>query len=208
MTSDNNAIAQLRKSALAARRSLTDKSRACASSKSCNHIIHSHEFMSCKIVACYLPVSHEVDPTTIVERAWHAKKRVFTPVIDRRGNMIFRQITPDTKLERNFFGIWEPVSGPYVSASTIDLVIAPVVAFDNQHNRIGMGGGYFDRCFSFLQHRHNWLRPKLVGAAFDCQKIEKITPNPYDIRLYQVVTENSQVTSPLFRVTRAARIVL
>ncbi len=191
MTSDNKAMARLRKSALAARHSLTDKARAYASSKICNHIIHSHEFMSCKTVACYLPVNDEVDPTTVIERAWRAKKRVFAPVIDQRGNMIFRQLTPDTELERNFFGIWEPVSGTYVSASTIDLVIAPVVAFDDQHNRIGMGGGYYDRCFSFLQHRRNWLRPKLVGAAFDCQKIEKILPNPWDIRLYQVITENS-----------------
>jgi 5-formyltetrahydrofolate cyclo-ligase len=184
-------MAGLRKSALAARRSLTDETRGHASLKICNHIIHSHEFMSCNTIACYLPVNDEVDPTAVIERAWRAKKRVFAPVIDRRGNMIFRQLTPDTELERNFFGIWETISGPYVSASTIDLVIAPVVAFDNQHNRIGMGGGYYDRCFSFLQHRRNWLRPKLVGAAFDCQKIEKILPNPWDIRLYQVVTENS-----------------
>jgi 5-formyltetrahydrofolate cyclo-ligase len=52
-----------------------------------------------------------------------------------------------------------------------------------------MGGGYFDRCFHFLKHRRKWLRPKLLGIAFDCQKVEKIVSNPWDIPLYQVITE-------------------
>jgi len=95
------------------------------------------------------------------------------------------------QLERNFFGIWEPVSEPFVSPRTIDLVIAPVVVFDNRHYRIGMGGGYCDRCFSFLQHRRNWLHQKLIGVAFDCREVEKITPSPWDMRLCQVITENA-----------------
>ncbi len=192
MTLTKKKMALLRKSTLAARRSLSNESRDNASSKICKHIIHSHEFMACKTIACYLPTSDEVDPTIVIERAWRAKKRVFAPVIDRRGNMIFRQLTPETKLERNFFDIWEPVSEPSVSPRTIDLVIAPVVAFDDQRHRIGMGGGYYDRCFSFLQHRRNWLQPKLIGVAFECQKVEEITPNPWDIRLYSVITENSE----------------
>jgi 5-formyltetrahydrofolate cyclo-ligase len=171
-------MARLRESALAARRSLTNEMRDCATSKICKRIANSHEFISCKSIACYLPVDDEVDPIIIIERAWRAKKRVFAPVIEMRGNMIFRQLAPDTKLERNFFGIWEPVSEPSVSPRTIDLVIAPVVAFDNRHHRIGMGGGYYDRCFSFLQHRRNWLHPKLIGVAFACQEVEKITPSP------------------------------
>jgi len=191
LTSTRNNIAPLRKSALTARRSLSNESRDNASSKICDRITRSHEFMACKTIACYLPVNDEVDPTIVIERAWCAKKRVFAPVIDMRGTMIFRQITPDTKLERNFFDLWEPVSEPSVSPRAIDLVITPVVAFDDQRNRIGMGGGYYDRCFSFLRHRRKWLRPKLIGVAFECQKVEEITPNPWDIRLYRLITEDS-----------------
>jgi 5-formyltetrahydrofolate cyclo-ligase len=53
-----------------------------------------------------------------------------------------------------------------------------------------MGGGYFDRYFSFLRHRQHWLHPKLIGVAFDCQKVEEIPANPWDIPLYSVITES------------------
>ncbi len=185
----------LRKSANRARRSLSADQRDNASSKICDRIIHSHEFMSCKTIACYLPVDDEVDPTAIIERAWRAKKRIFAPVIDLRGKMFFCQLTSDTDLKRNYYGLWEPVNGRIIAADAIDLVITPIVAFDDKCHRIGMGGGYFDRCFAFLEHRRKWLRPKLTGVAFDCQKVRKITPNPWDIRLYQVVTESSQINS-------------
>jgi len=184
--------ARLRKSAIRARRSLSDEVRNRASSKICEKVIRSHEFMSCKTVVCYLPSYDEVDPTAIIQRAWCAKKRVFAPIISMHGNMIFRRLTPDTELHKNVFGLWEPVSGPDIAARKCDLIITPVVAFDDQRHRIGMGSGYFDRCFEFLNHRQRWLRPKLLGLAFNCQKVEKIAPNPWDIPLYQVITENSQ----------------
>lgn len=185
------AMARLRQSALAARRSIDDVARSEASSTIAEHVIRSHEFNACKSIACYLPTYDEVDPSTIIERAWRAKKRVFAPVTDNHGGMKFRHLTPDTRIERTNFGIWEPASGPFIAAQSIDLVITPVVAFDNDRHRIGMGGAYFDRCFAFLKNRRNWYRPKLVGLAFDCQKVEKIAPNPWDIPLYRVFTEKN-----------------
>ena len=131
----------------------------------------------------------EVDPTPIIERAWRAKKRLFVPVCDTRGNMFFRQLQPDTEIRKSYFGLWEPLAGLSIDARKIDVVITPLVAFDNDLHRIGMGKGYFDRCFHFLRHRKNWFRPKLIGVAFDSQKVEEITPNPWDIALYGVITE-------------------
>ena len=191
MTPDDLSKSRLRKSAISARRALTDEQRENASAIICDSIIHSHEFMSCNTLACYLPAYGEVDATSIISRAWRAKKRVFAPVTDSRGAMIFRQITPDTELTLSQFGLWEPESGSHITAKALDVVITPVVAFDDQCNRIGMGGGYFDRCFHFLKRRRTWLRPKLIGVAFDCQKVEKMAPNPWDIPLYRIVTESS-----------------
>jgi 5-formyltetrahydrofolate cyclo-ligase len=191
LISGTSANSQLRKSALRARRALTDEQRDNASSTISGNVIRSREFFASKSIACYLPCNDEVDTTRIIERAWRAKKRIFVPVIDSRGEMIFRQLASDTDLYRNYFGIWEPASGDLISPKSIDMVITPLVAFDNKLHRIGMGGGYYDRCFQFLKHRRKWVRPKLVGVAFDCQKVEKITPNPWDIPLYQVVTEKN-----------------
>lgn len=169
---------------------MADLERISASTKICYSVIHSHEFMACKTIACYLPTDDEVDPTTIIARAWSARKRVFAPVTDIGGTMFFRQLTPDTEVAHNRFGLLEPVIGPSIAANVLDVVITPVVAFDEQCLRIGMGGGYFDRCFHFLKQRRKWLRPKLIGVAFDCQKVENFTPNPWDVPLYRVVTES------------------
>lgn len=190
MTQATNAIAQLRKRGLCARRLLDDQTRANASQVIAERIVHSHEFMACKTIACYLSSYDEVDLSYVIERAWRANKRIFAPVIANKYGMFFRQLLPDTLLERNRFDLWEPVSGDEIDVRQLDVVVTPVVAFDDHHHRIGMGSGYFDRRFSFLKHRRHWLRPKLIGAAFDCQKVEIIEPNPWDIRLYSVITEN------------------
>jgi len=71
-----------------------------------------------------------------------------------------------------------------------------------------MGGGYYDRCSSFLQHRRNLLHPKLIAVAFACQEVEKITPNPWDIRLYQVITENTGPASRFWRKRKSTRATL
>ena len=131
----------------------------------------------------------EVDTRPIIARAWRANKRVFVPVTHCSGEMFFREIRTDTTLQRNQMSIWEPVTGEIVAPRALQIVVTPTVAFDRNFNRIGMGGGFYDRCFAFLRHRKHWLRPKLMGVAFKCQEVEKISPNAWDIRLYRIFTE-------------------
>ncbi len=144
--------------------------------------------MSAHHIGCYLPTRDEVQTTPIIERAWRAGKRIFVPVTDAHGSMNFCEITSDTVIARNQFGIWEPVAGALIRARDLDIVITPVVAFDKHKHRIGMGGGYYDRCFHFLKNRRKWLKPKLIGVAFECQKATRILPNTWDVPLYRVVT--------------------
>ena len=182
---------KLRNKALGARRSMSVEERDAASSIISEKVIRSHEFFAARTIACYLPMTDEVDPSRVIDRAWRAKKCVFCPVIEYRGNMVFKSLDRDTSLQRSNFGLWEPVDGDIITAKQLDLVVTPLVAFDKNNNRIGMGGGYFDRYFAFLKQRKRWLRPKMIGVAFDCQKIEIIEPNPWDIPLYSVITEVS-----------------
>jgi len=188
MSSDDSK-SQARKRALFARRSLRAGDREIASALICDRIVRSHEFMACSAIACYLATADEVDPGYIIMRAWRAKKRVFVPVIDTHGAMGFCEIGPDSVVIRNRMGIWEPVSGTMIDAKSLDVVITPLVAFDDAGNRIGMGGGYYDRCFRFLRNRRKWLNPKLIGVAFECQKTKKIASDHWDVSLYKIVTD-------------------
>ena len=191
MARKSRSTPQLRKAALAARRKMSGDERASASAIIADRVIRSHEFSAARKVACYLPMDDEVDPTRVIARAWKFGKHVYCPVIERRGGMVFRRLEPDTLLELNRYGLWEPAHGDTIVSRKLNLVITPLVAFDANGNRIGMGGGYFDRCFAFLRNRRRWFQPKLVGVAFDCQKVEKITPNPWDIALYRVISESN-----------------
>ena len=179
-----------RRGALRARRSLSDNYRATASRVICQRIISSREFGASETLGCFLPMHDEVDTREIIERAWRANKRVFVPILRGSAKMLFCEIRPDTELERDQFGIWEPVRGVLHEPQKLDMIVTPTVAFDADNNRIGMGSGYYDRCFAFLRNRKHWLRPKLIGVAYECQKVEKIVPNPWDIPLYRIVTES------------------
>ncbi|MDH5621168.1 MAG: 5-formyltetrahydrofolate cyclo-ligase [Gammaproteobacteria bacterium] len=186
-----NVMKEIRTAALSARREMSVENRARASEKICNKVTSSREFRTATLIACYLSTPDEVDTRIIVQRAWRAKKRIFTPISRKSGEMFFREIRPGTPLISNRMGLWEPVTGDFISPRALQLVITPTVAFDKLNHRIGMGGGYYDQCFSFLRHRTHWQKPKLLGIAFRCQKVEKISPNIWDLRLYRVVDESS-----------------
>lgn len=167
-----------------------DVDRANASRRITDQFLNSRFFLGSQSIACYLAMWDEVDTSMIIKRAWRAKKRIFAPVIDTHDEMKFTILQPETTIVRNRFGLWEPESDFEIEPEKLDVVVTPVVAFDNSCNRIGMGGGHFDRTFAFLGSKRNWLRPKLIGLAFDCQKVEKISPKPWDIRLYQVFSHS------------------
>ncbi len=182
---------KIRQQALLARRNLSVQARASASEIICKKVIETKTFSAAKFVACYLPMRNEVDTRMIIERAWCANKRIFVPIVRSKGEMFFREIRPKTTLLRNEMSIWEPTCGEIISPRALQLVVTPTVAFDADKHRVGMGGGYYDRCFSFLRHRKNWIKPKLFGVAFHCQKAYRITPNPWDIRLYKIISESN-----------------
>jgi 5-formyltetrahydrofolate cyclo-ligase len=92
----------------------------------------------------------------------------------------------------NRYGIPEPARyrDHLLPARRLELVIAPLLGFDCACHRLGMGGGYYDRTFSFLNQRRHIHRPLLIGLAYELQRIESLDPQPWDVRLDAVVTEN------------------
>jgi len=173
----------------AARRSLGDDERRFASRSIAEQVFAASWFRRARHIACYLSTDDEVDTWPIFSRAWRMNKRIFAPVVDRNLNMRFVEVTANTDLLRSRFGAYEPRDGFSVHPSKLDIVLAPLVAFDDRNNRVGMGGGCYDRTFAFLNHRQCYFRPRLIGLAFACQQVEKIAANPWDIRLSGVLSE-------------------
>jgi len=174
-----------------ARASLDDDARAHASDVIADKVVHASWFQRAATVACYLPAPDEVNTWAIIARGWRMKKRIFAPVLKKNRRMLFREITPETELRLDRFGLYEPTSGELLTARDLDVVLTPMVAFDRFNHRIGMGGGYFDTTFAFLRERRLYFRPRLVGLAFACQQVEKIAPNPWDIRVFCTISEES-----------------
>jgi len=193
MIDPSTTMKNLRIDARKARRSLTARERAQASRQIADRFLNSRYFMGSDTIGCYVSTWDEVDTSAVIERAWRAKKRIFLPVTGTQRHLQFRETMPETELAMNNFGLWEPVSGQCIDVSELDVVVTPLVAFDSQRNRIGMGGGYFDRTFAFLRNRQYWLRPRLIGVAFECQRVREIAPNPWDIPVFRIYTETGEV---------------
>jgi 5-formyltetrahydrofolate cyclo-ligase len=143
-----------------------------------------------KRIACYFPIGGEVDCQFATRTAWNRGREVFLPVL-RGPELIFTRYRPDTELLRNRYGIPEPrsVAENFFRPQEIDVVLTPLVAFDENGNRIGMGAGFYDRSFRFMRHRISWTRPHLVGLAYDFQKVPQLKACSWDIPLQTVVTE-------------------
>jgi 5-formyltetrahydrofolate cyclo-ligase len=185
----------MRNDARAARAALSLQEREKASKKIVDTVVRSSWFRRNSLIACYLPMPEEVDTWPLIDRAWRMKKRVFAPIIEKNFTMRFRELNPESTLVLNQYGLPEPEDGEIIAPRALDVVITPVVAYDDNCNRIGMGGGYFDRTFSFLKHRKFLFHPKLIGLAFTCQRVDKIAPNPWDIRIFSIIDETSRSDS-------------
>lgn len=141
-------------------------------------------------LALYLPTGGELDCTPLAVQAWRRGRTVFLPVITG-ATLRFAPFGADSELRPNRFGILEPVTRvrDWRSARQLDVIIAPLVAFDMRGHRLGMGGGYYDRTLAFLMRRSCARRPHFVALAFEMQKIATLPAGAWDVHLDAVVTE-------------------
>ena len=161
-----------------------------ASYKIVNHIFDSACFRSAKSIALYHAVRGEADPAALLTTAM--TKQFYLPVLslDADNSLFFSPINRDTQYKKNKFSIPEPLcsESSLVRASDLDLIVMPLLGFDRQGNRLGMGGGYYDRSLSFKKTHVS--KPLLMGFAYQWQELESISVDPWDISLDSLVTEN------------------
>jgi 5-formyltetrahydrofolate cyclo-ligase len=76
-----------------------------------------------------------------------------------------------------------------VHSRVLDVILMPLVAFDGQGNRLGMGAGYYDRTLAFLRHRRHWRKPRIIGLAYEFQRMPALPAEPWDVPLDGIITE-------------------
>lgn len=146
-------------------------------------------------IAFYLANDGEMDLGPLIARAWDMGKTCYLPVLSPafHNRLWFARYTPDTPLVKNCFRIAEPATRwrDARPAWALDLVLTPLVAFDLAGNRLGMGGGFYDRTLAYLHRRQHWRSPQLMGIAYEFQRVETLPHAPWDVPLHGIATEQA-----------------
>lgn len=187
---------ELRRHMRRQRRALDAHARREAALRASRTLLRTPFLRSASHIGCYFANDGEIDLAPFMQRACEMGKFVYVPVIDDAGMLRFTRYRPGDALCANRFGIPEPRERTLIPPRLLDVILAPLVAFDDDGNRLGMGGGYYDRSFSFLRHRRHWLRPRLIGAAYEFQRVARLPAQPWDVPLHGVVTERGFTCFP------------
>lgn len=165
------------------------------SARLCEHLTSTWQYRRAQRIACYFAQGKEARLDYLLNDAWHSGKQVFMPILGLRhhGQLWFVPCEQDTPLYKNRFGIDEPMHSPGMRRTplrSLDLLLIPLVGFDRAGNRLGMGGGFYDRTLASIAGRHIWSRPRRIGIAYAFQQVERVPVETWDVPLDAVVTEN------------------
>ena len=180
----------LRREIRAQRRALSERERSLRSHALCVNLARCGLLLRAQRIACFWPNDAEVDLSALFPRLWQSGKRVYLPVIDG-PRLWFAPMHPWTRLADNRFGIPEPMvrRREQCPLLALDIVLMPLVAFDGRGNRLGMGGGYYDRTFAWRAQRTHLRRPLLIGAAFAFQRRDHVDARAWDVALDAAITD-------------------
>ncbi len=191
---DGLSRAALRRQLRLTRRALAPHQQRQAAHKLYRQLCHAPCFRRARHIALYLPNDGEIDPRPLLRAAQRRKKATYLPVLKPwpKTRMEFQRIRPGQRLRRNRFGIAEPrIDLAHIRpAWALDLLLMPLVGFDPQGGRLGMGGGFYDRTLAFRQRRQG-LRPTLLGLAHECQKVDSLPLEAWDVPLDATVTDQA-----------------
>ncbi|MFT5303046.1 MAG: 5-formyltetrahydrofolate cyclo-ligase [Mariniblastus sp.] len=194
-------LRELRKRIRLARRQVSATDRELWSQRIGAKFEAMKSFQAADRVAGFLAFDGEADPLRLMIAACESGKSVYVPTIVAKGQpLMFKAWSTDAEMEPNQFGILEPKvpRSEWLGPRDLDFVITPLVGFNEYCHRIGVGGGFYDRTFAFLnaprepelpagmKDRH----PQLVGFAFGIQRVDSIAAAPWDVPLDAVVTED------------------
>ncbi len=141
-------------------------------------------------IALTLPHDGEIDTTLFIQWCWEQNKQTYLPVVHpfSKGHLLFLHYHAESKMQANRYGILEPELSQTEACPVqqLDIICTPLVAFDKQGNRIGMGGGYYDRMLApWFENKQG---PYPIGLAHDCQQVEQLPIANWDVPLPEIIT--------------------
>ena len=138
-------------------------------------------------IALYISFDGEISTEKLIKILWMQGKQVYLPVLHpfNPNHLLFLRYLPEIPMLKNKFGIWEPKLNVQnvLPLKELDILFTPLVAFDKQGNRLGMGGGFYDRTLQ------NWRNSSFipVGLAHQCQQVEQLPTEVWDVPLHQIL---------------------
>lgn len=146
-------------------------------------------------IGFYQACNGEINPRYLLQMAHAQGKTCYLPVLRRfpKFELGFVKVSPNSRLHKHRFGMKEPKNGRMLFIHQLDMVCMPLVGFDENCNRIGLGGGFYDR--SLASHKN----PQLIklGLAHDCQQVDKICRQDWDIAMDAVLTPTQLLKNQL-----------
>lgn len=188
----NSSIDDLRKSIRHRRRQLGFGAKCRAAVTLVDKMKSSPAYQRSQHIALYLANDGELSCDFLIKQIWKDGKHCYLPVLAAKQAfppMLFALYCPGDVLVKNRYGISEPAGTKKRFPEALDLVVMPLVAFDAMGNRVGMGGGYYDRSFAFKRFckkgntsKKKHKLPFLIGVAYRLQKVRAIESRPWDVR--------------------------
>jgi len=154
-------------------------------------ICSMQEYAQAVRIAAYFAVNGEISLDFVIDQALTQRKQIYLPNLDHKA-LRFAPYSHQQKMRINRFKLPEPDVGEdeMLAPEALDLVLVPLVVFDSMRNRIGMGGGFYDRSFAFRKEPER-SSPLLIGVAHELQKVDRLTPEPWDVQLDMIATEKN-----------------
>jgi 5-formyltetrahydrofolate cyclo-ligase len=178
MPDSNLSKAQLRSTLRRRRQALSADQQGLAAQAVSDHIAELPDWSTAQRIALYLAADGEIDTAPLSELGRARHKELFLPVIKADNSLVFAEWRPDSVLSTNRFGIPEPpTQARRCPAQDLDIVFLPLVGWDLQGGRLGMGGGFYDRTLAGI------AGPLLVGLAHANQQVDCIPREEWDISL-------------------------
>ena len=181
----------IRKQIRQARQQLFSAQQQQAAKALSQQFLNLPELLNSQHIAVYLHNDGEIATAELINSLWQLGKSVYLPVLHpfTSGYLLFQHYQPNTLLTSNKYGIAEPILScqDIKVVAELDLILTPLVAFDAQGQRMGMGGGFYDRTFA----DQPLAQRRMIGLAHDCQQVACIPTEAWDVPLPMVLTPSA-----------------